>query len=683
MLEYVLKSSACMIAFLLFYQFLLEKENMHQFKRFFLLGALFASLIIPALVFTEYLEAAPQNIAKTTTSYNTQEIPVAMKPISDMDVINWPLILGTIYGLGFLFFGFRFTKHLHQILYRIRKNPKMKGHFVTRVLLREHMPPHTFFSYIFLNKEELENKTIPNEVILHEETHAKQYHSLDVLLIELLQVIFWFNPLLFLFKKKIKLNHEFLADSAVLNQKVPTKKYQNTLLSYLSNDSMEKYQSIKMAHAINYSSIKKRFTVMKKQTSKKSVVLRALLLLPLLALLLFSFSERKIIQETKKTTRDLTETKASEQELSIFNTLAKEYNGQPIEKRIIPLKELRLLERIYKKMSVSQKEQAQPFPECLPKNLQKGASREQMKEYNALAKKYNEMSRENMRVKIKEVERMKYIYGLMSDKQKADAEPFPDFPVPPEPPTFRSPPEVREIPPPPTPPTPPSPVDHIIEMAKKGATFFYEGKKVSSDKAIELLKTNENLNIETTKTNSKNPQVKITKEGVKIKTSSTKSIETGNLKVNGKELFFTKKDGITSYFDTNGKQVTRKGRPLNESPQKKPTYYFNGEQISSVRAHELLRNNTSIQVTNKDYSEDEYAVILTDLNKVSSENYNKNPNSIIDLTEMIEKEAYFYYNDEPISTEKAIWLTQNTAIQRVQTVGTKKGKPKVYFWTKA
>jgi hypothetical protein len=143
--------------------------------------------------------------------------------------------------------------------------------------------------------------------------------------------------------------------------------------------------------------------------------------------------------------------------------------------------------------------------------LQKGASREQMKEYNALAKKYNAMSRENMKVKIKEVERMKYIYGLMSDKQKADAEPFPEFPIPPEMPTFRSPPEVRELPAPPSPPTPPAPVDHIIEMAKKGATFYYEGKKVSSDRAIELIKSDEDLNIQTTKTNSKNPQVRISK----------------------------------------------------------------------------------------------------------------------------------------------------------------------------
>ena len=92
------------------------------------------------------------------------------------------------------------------------------------------------------------------------------------------------------------------------------------------------------------------------------------------------------------------------------------------------------METIYRKMSQAQKEEAQPFPECLPNNLQEGATRKQMRTYNALARKYNEMDRDNMRISMKDVEQLKYIYGLMSDKQKADAEPFPEFPVPPPPP---------------------------------------------------------------------------------------------------------------------------------------------------------------------------------------------------------------------------------------------------------
>ncbi|MDT0620937.1 M56 family metallopeptidase [Croceitalea vernalis] len=670
--------------------------------------ALIASCVIPGLVFIEYVEPTVTAYSNTNTIVETSNPIIIETAARDIDVINWSLIAWSIYSIGVVVFGVRFLRNLFQILNRIRKNPKLKEPFSIKVLVLEQLPPHTFFKYIFLNKEKFEANSIPKEVLLHEEIHAKQRHSIDVIFIEFLQVILWFNPLIFFFKKCIKLNHEFLADSAVIKKTISPSNYQNTLLSYLSQDSLEKYQSVNMANAINYSSIKKRFKVMKTHTSKKAILLRSLLLLPLLALMLYGFSEIKTIERTnpevekhikeeldkvnqlevnyyldeasekmmleyqqfivdyEKTNtieyssyqrviaiydlmteeqrksvkkypefpglnnkiskskplsllkfedyknkqkyaiwidgkvvdnKVLNEFKASDfvyhsqsfvyknarskrfpqeyqvslytkkgfentfkkegvksMDLAKFNVLAEKYNAISIEKRVIPLEDLKILESIYRKMSSEQKENAQAFPECLSKNIQKGASREQMKEYNALAKKYNEMSRDNMRIYVKDVERLEYIYGLMSDKQKADAEPFPDFPKPPpapETPIYLSnkntiiavqepaspslntikgkatsipqPPspkvikgQASTIPAPPPPPIPPSPLDHIIDMAKKGASFYFEGKKISSDKAIELIKKNKSLNISTTKSNSKNPQVRISKEAIKI-----------------------------------------------------------------------------------------------------------------------------------------------------------------------
>ena len=764
MLEYLLKSAACMTVFLLFHQFLLEKERMHHFKRFFLLGALMASLVIPALVFTEYVENTAPAFVPQTNGYTSQEVLPASEPVTDMDVINWSLLLWTIYGLGALLFGLRFVKHLHQILQRIRKNPKLKFNTITQVLLKEKMPPHTFFSFIFLNKEALEKKEIPQAVLIHEETHAKQLHSLDVLFIELLQVILWFNPLLLLFKKSIKLNHEFLADGAVLRDNIPTKSYQNTLLSFLSDQSERKYQSVEMANAINYSSIKKRFKVMKKRTSKRAAIFRSTLLIPLTALLIFGFSTTKevvqggesAIESSKYAARSLgveileggmygiegtivdrnNFTKALYQfnndiSKDVRNTIlnvhvssSKEISNEEVwfiyesfqtygfYRIVTPHQEIvrekgntpfAIENDSYPKNSISREEQAQPLPKRVNENTQKGASREQMKQYNALAKKYNEMPRDNMRILMKEVELMTYIYGIMSDKQKEYAEPFPDIPAPPpapkNPKVLKG--EASTIPPPPPaksprvlkgeasrippPPPPVSPLDHVVAMAKKGATFFYEGKKISSDKAIELLKKNKDLNIETKKTNSKNPKVTISKAPISIgKADGSTTIETGNIKVNGAELFYTKKNGVTTYHNNKGELVDRQGQKLTAVPKRKPTYYFNGEQISSVKAHELLRNNTSIQVVTEDSTEEEYAVVLKDLNVDDGHNYNKNTNhnALIDLTEMIAKGASFYFNDEPISTEKALWLAQNEDIDRVQTIGNKNGTPSVYFWKK-
>ncbi|PIB27398.1 hypothetical protein BFP77_12100 [Maribacter sp. 4U21] len=649
-----------MAVFLLFYKLFLEQENMHVFKRFFLLTAIVASFLIPGIVFTSYVETVSENIENIA---NVPYVAVVSNEPKDLDMINWSLIMTTIYLIGIIFFSFRFFRNLFQILRRIKINPNFKAASSVRVLLKEVLPPHTFLSYIFLNKKKYEENAIPKEVLLHEETHAKQRHSLDVLFVEFLQVILWFNPLVYLYKKAIKLNHEFLADNAVLQQEIHTKNYQNTLLSYLSKESLEKYQSTGIANAINYSSIKKRFTVMKKRTSKKAIVLRSFLLIPLTGLLLFGFSESKVIEiqkdnvevseiaflieniairideegnlyidDNEKITLEsleahllslnknlskiereqqvsaivkvtsntpkaiikevdrivtdygvaqidvvrqeplyigiLKEDKPEQSQIEKYNTLAKKYNAVPIEKRVIPLKDLKILERIYKGMTKIQKKEAQPFPECLPKNSQDGASRDQMAAYNALAKKYNEMDSDRMRILKSDVERLEFIYSLMSDKQKADAEPFPDFPEPPPAPkapkvpnereqaavqikeiiekqdpydvvgsaritdptsTPRSPKvyigkiekdappqtsvlkaEVKSIQTPP-PSTPPSPLDHIIDMAKKGAIFMYKGKEISSDKAIALIKENSDLSISTKRTNNETPIVKISK----------------------------------------------------------------------------------------------------------------------------------------------------------------------------
>jgi len=860
-----------MATFLLFYQLLLEKERMHHFKRFFLLGALMASLLIPTLVFTEYVEVAPQPAMANDFTNPSEAMPSAVEPVTDMDVINWSLLLWNIYALGFLVFAFRFVKNLSQIVFRIRKNPKLKVRLITQVLLKDKMPPHTFFRYIFLNRDAHKTKKIPHEVLLHEETHARQLHSLDVLFIELLQVLLWFNPLLILFKKNIKLNHEFLADSAVLNENIPTRNYQNTLLSFLSAASEKRYQSISMANTIIYSStraernrsIKKRFTVMKKQTSPRTRLLKMVLLLPLLALLLSAFCGTKTVYSTPNTSPilgtwlekpmevyafsissdgetqklytgdteipvvqnggryyaqysgqlselvfdkkenvlrfqgkeyvrfensnrrkyegywkaadaaiqlhienynsafvcDLTldgktnsfypagagakgfgfsygqefwsfELKdgklhdsrgniytkqevplssapgdhpfrkgLTEKELLEYEELAQRYEEAKTGAHRILFRDMERMQTLRNRMSKKQRQNTTTVYTPMTKLAQTSATREQMKEYNALAKKYNAMSRDQFYVQVKEVERLKYIYSLMTEKQKADAEPFPQFPVPPTPPTFRSPPEVRVMPPtpptgvtdsldskmvPPPPPAPVSPLDHVVAMAKKGATFYYQGKKISSDKAIELLKTSKNLHIETTETNSKNPKVKISKKPIQIKTSAAgpKTIETGNITRNGKPLFFTKKDGVTHYFNADGVQVSEDGESLASTKDKRPIYYLNGREISPDKAQELLQNNTSIQVTHEDRAETEYAILLTDLNthNPNSDPQDNNPNAIIDLTEMIAKDASFYFNDEPITTEKAIWLTQNDEIERVQTIGSKKGKPKVYFW---
>lgn len=308
----LLKSSVCLLALLLFYKIALEPLSIHKFKRVYLLVAVAVAGIIPFITFVKYVQPAFDKSSFIFDTSTTIPLDTNFKIVEETNYL--PIILYSIYALGVGLFFIRFCVNLYKIVSKIRKHTKVKSSSFINVLMEQLEIPHTFFNYIFLNKNKFENKQIPAEVLLHEQTHAKQKHSIDIIIIELLQVIFWFNPLLYWLKKEVKLNHEFLADQAVLNHGIDTKNYQNILLQFSSNQ-----QELVLANAINYSSIKKRFTLMNTQTPTKTKWLRSLLLLPLLALLLYSFSSTK---EVEKEVITKAETKAA--------SVIKDYKNQSI-----------------------------------------------------------------------------------------------------------------------------------------------------------------------------------------------------------------------------------------------------------------------------------------------------------------------------------------------------------------
>jgi len=291
----ILKSLACLSLLMLFYKTVLEPLNNHRFKRFFLLAALLISVVIPFITFYNYVE--PVIVEMPTSFTNTPVENVnSFSHLPIEEPVNYtPIILWSIYFCGVAVFSFKFILNLSRIRRSIKTNKRVKTNQFISVLLENATIPHTFFNYIFFNKKEYVSHKIPKEVLIHEQTHAEEKHSVDIVLIELFQVVFWFNPLLFFIKKDIRLNHEFLADKAVLNQGFETKKYQETLLQYSTCQAQNS-----LVTTINYPTLKKRFTHMKTQASKTSVLVKTLILVPVLALLVFSFSSTETVELASK-----------------------------------------------------------------------------------------------------------------------------------------------------------------------------------------------------------------------------------------------------------------------------------------------------------------------------------------------------------------------------------------------
>jgi len=360
MLVFIFKSTACLLAFLLFYKLVLEREKMHRFNRFYLLTALVLSFGIPLVTFTTVVEVQP--LVALSEEFEPFTLTQSQEDFIEEPSNRVHLILGGIYGLGFTIFLILFIKNSVQMYFKISYNEKRENENTVLVLLKKRTIPHTFLKYIFLEKKAIENNEIPEAVLLHEEAHAVQKHSLDVLFVEILQIIFWFNPLIYLAKHRIKLNHEFLADDAVLHHGVSTTDYGKILLDYSQPNFKNKSLSIGMANSINYSSFKKRFTVMKKNTSKKSVWLRSLFFLPLVAALIYGFSNKETVEVvvqsnqnevTEQVVPQNTEEGATEKMMQEYNDYIQKY--QSVKKRILKISEYNRIKDIYDLMTAEQK----------------------------------------------------------------------------------------------------------------------------------------------------------------------------------------------------------------------------------------------------------------------------------------------------------------------------------------
>ena len=192
---YLLKFSGCLFVFWLAYMLFLEQQDRHHFKRFYLLGSLVIALIIPTLTLTYYIEPLLDFGAFDPNSISTPPyFPAEIASIVAEETNYLPIILWSIYSIGVLLFSIRFIVNLKNMYTHISQNETLQKRSFVYVLLRELRIPHSFFNYIFLNQTKYNTDAIPKEVILHEETHAKQLHSLDIMAMELLQIVFWFHP---------------------------------------------------------------------------------------------------------------------------------------------------------------------------------------------------------------------------------------------------------------------------------------------------------------------------------------------------------------------------------------------------------------------------------------------------------------------------------------------------------
>ena len=271
MIIYLIKSTLCLLAFFLTYRLVLERENMPVFKRFYLLISLVFSFVVPFITF----EFQDENtVALVSKSLESVVLPTLELTGEKSYISN---ILYAIYTIITIILLTRFIRNLY-VIYNTRKKAEIIIYEnATLALVDQEILPHTFGSTIFINKKNFENHTIESELFTHELTHVRQKHTLDIVFIEVLKTIFWFNPLLFFYKKAIQLNHEFLADEKVITSHNDISIYQKILLS----KSIQPTNLYLTSNLTSFLKTKKRFIMMTKTTSTTTKFFKKVIVAPL------------------------------------------------------------------------------------------------------------------------------------------------------------------------------------------------------------------------------------------------------------------------------------------------------------------------------------------------------------------------------------------------------------------
>ena len=310
---YLLKVNAGIALFYAFYKLFCQRDTFFQWRRFALLSFLGISFIYPLLDIQEWVMEQPAIYELAdyyTVLMNTEEVtataPVAYEAPQRPDLLT---LCTYLYYTGVLVMSLRFMIQLVSIC-RIR----WKGQVVylngQRIIsLPSEFNPFSFFGWIFLYLPKLEEES-KNEILMHEQTHARQWHSVDVIVSELANIVCWFNPFSWLLKGEIRLNLEYLADNQVAKTMEDSKQYQYHLLGLAHTNS-----KTGLYNNFNVSQIKSRIIMMNKKRTRTAGRIKYALFAPLAAALLIASNISCTSTETQEANTEVMESRAVEGEV--------------------------------------------------------------------------------------------------------------------------------------------------------------------------------------------------------------------------------------------------------------------------------------------------------------------------------------------------------------------------------
>ena len=272
------KVAAALLVFYLFYRFLLKKETFHRFNRVVLVGTAVLSFLLPLCIIT-IRKPVEMDLQVTGQAVAMPELSaVEMASAAGPSAPWWQIALTILFWAGVAFVLARVIISIFSILRIIRQGEQVRQEDDCKIIVTDRdLDPFSWMRYIVLSRKDWEGDHAP--ILAHEKAHIAYGHSVELLLVDVLSALQWFNPAIWMLRADLQELHEYEADDAVLRGGANLREYQYLLIRKAVGKS-----GYSVANSFNHSILKNRITMMSKSKSSLARGLRALYLLPLICL---------------------------------------------------------------------------------------------------------------------------------------------------------------------------------------------------------------------------------------------------------------------------------------------------------------------------------------------------------------------------------------------------------------
>lgn len=276
---YLLQSGACLAGFYFVYKLFLSRETLHRFNRMLLLSVIVVSAVLPLCRITVERELP---VAATETVIEVSEITAA--EIVEDKGLDYETAICIVFLLGAAATAARLIFSIASVRRIIASGTTTTtDDGISLTIMDGDTKPFSWMRHIVLSaKDAEENGRI---IIAHETAHIRLHHSWDILAVDIIGCLQWFNPALWLLRRELQSLHEYEADDAVLASGVNIKEYQMLLIKKAVGGRL-----LTIANCLNHSKLKNRITMMLQKPSSRWSAGKALLMLPLVGLSLGAFA---------------------------------------------------------------------------------------------------------------------------------------------------------------------------------------------------------------------------------------------------------------------------------------------------------------------------------------------------------------------------------------------------------